>query len=121
MAGEKYPQNAVQRQLLVTLLWSESDDEGNGLDHEYAHDDIDQKCVEELCKQWEEFREKHHSLWDGECDDEQAAHDFILTRNGHGTGFWDRDLSHGDELTKACKCYGCVNLYVGDDGVLYTD
>lgn len=24
-----------------------------------------------------------------------AAHDFYLTRNGHGTGFWDRDEIYG--------------------------
>jgi len=25
---------------------------------------------------------------------EQAGHDFWLSRNGHGTGFWDRDSSY---------------------------
>ena len=25
-----------------------------------------------------------------EADDSQAGHDFWLTRQGHGTGFWDR-------------------------------
>lgn len=34
-----------------------------------------------------------------------AGHDFWLTRNGHGTGFWDRDLPDtlGDDLTEASK------------------
>ena len=64
---------------------------------------------------------------------EQAGHDFWLTRNGHGAGFWDRgDLygsnetigDIGDYLSKQVgwktefeECY----TYEGDDGLLYLD
>ena len=38
---------------------------------------------------------------------ELAGHDFALTRNGHGVGFWDRGLGEmGDMLTEECKPYG---------------
>ena len=38
---------------------------------------------------------------------ELAGHDFALTRNGHGTGFWDRGLGEmGDMLSEECKPYG---------------
>ena len=38
---------------------------------------------------------------------ELAGHDFALTRNGHGAGFWDRGLGEmGDMLTKECEPYG---------------
>lgn len=51
---------------------------------------------------------------------ELAGHDFWLTRNGHGCGFWDRGLGKlGDRLTKAAKVYGGVSLYPGDDGKVY--
>ena len=41
------------------------------------------------------------------CRAELAGHDFALTRNGHGTGFWDRGLGDiGDMLTEECKPYG---------------
>ncbi len=51
---------------------------------------------------------------------EQAGHDFWLTRNGHGAGFWDGDWpEHGDHLTEACKLFGECDLYFGDDGKLY--
>ncbi len=47
---------------------------------------------------------------------ECAGHDFWLTRNGHGAGFWDRGLDEiGDRLTSAAKVYGDANLYLGDD------
>jgi hypothetical protein len=50
----------------------------------------------------------------------QAGIDYWLTRNGHGAGFWDRDLGDvGDRLTAAAEADGMVDLYVGDDGRIY--
>lgn len=50
-------------------------------------------------------------------------HDFWLTRNGHGAGFWDRtelDADElGDRLTVLAKEFGAVDLYQGDDRLLY--
>ena len=41
---------------------------------------------------------------------EQAGRDFWLTRNGHGTGFWDHPDIYGEsaaqELTRACEFAG---------------
>jgi hypothetical protein len=49
-----------------------------------------------------------------------AAHDFWLTRNHEGAGFWDRGLgSLGDDLTNGADAYGECWLVVGDDGKLY--
>ena len=46
------------------------------------------------------------------------AHDFLLTRDGHGTGFWDRGLDAlGDYWTKIAKSYGSSeDLYLQDNG-----
>lgn len=51
----------------------------------------------------------------------RAGHDFWLTRNGHGAGFWDGDWPEpmADALTKAAKGFGECYLYAGDDGKLY--
>ena len=51
----------------------------------------------------------------------QAGHDFWLTRNGHGAGFWDRDLPGdlGDYLTNACRSFGSLDLYAGDDNMIH--
>ena len=47
----------------------------------------------------------------------QAGHDFWLTRNGHGAGFWDRDARERfDVLTAAAKAYGDVDLYRIEEG-----
>lgn len=49
------------------------------------------------------------------------GHDFWLTRNGHGSGFWDRDLPHGAGrvLTDAAHRFGECDLYRGDNGQLF--
>lgn len=60
--------------------------------------------------------------------DEYAGHDFWLTRNGHGAGFWDRGLGEvGDALSAFCgwearnleNSFGEVDAYLGDDGHIY--
>lgn len=54
----------------------------------------------------------------------QAGHDFWLTRNGHGAGFWDRtplkmsDL--GEFLTEKAKEWGQVDVYSSsEDNMLH--
>ena len=37
----------------------------------------------------QDFRQLASAFLEG-IDDAQAGHDFWLTRNGHGAGFWDR-------------------------------
>jgi hypothetical protein len=50
---------------------------------------------------------------------EQAGMDYWYTRNGHGTGYWDRELGWvGERLTDVAEQLES-NLYVGDDGLLY--
>lgn len=47
---------------------------------------------------------------------ELAGHDFWLTRNGHGVGFWDRGLGEvGERLTKAAQAYRESTVEVTDD------
>jgi hypothetical protein len=51
---------------------------------------------------------------------QQMGHDFFLTREGHGVGFWDRGLGDlGEDLSEICREMGECNLYVGDDGKIY--
>ena len=50
----------------------------------------------------------------------QIGHDFWLTRNGHGAGFWDRGLGErGMRLTRASKVFGEARLELGDDKKLH--
>lgn len=55
-------------------------------------------------------------------DSEQCGHDFALTRNRHGAGFWDRkhlgktEDAALDSLTKASHAYGEQTFIVNRDG-----
>lgn len=50
-----------------------------------------------------------------------AGHDFWLTRNGHGAGFWDGDWPEpsASVLDAVSKAAGGCELYQGDDGAWY--
>ena len=56
-----------------------------------------------------------------DAGESRAGCDFWLTRNNHGAGFWSRRLpcDLGDRLTKAAKAFRSVDLYVGDDNMIY--
>ena len=46
-------------------------------------------------------------------DPAQAGHDFALTRNGHGAGFWDHDAGEdGDALTESAEWFGEFNIEI---------
>ena len=99
--------------------WSSTDEEGEPLDsyqfsdnaEKRMREDLDKfveemECNPELCQQYEELG----------GTPEQFAHDFWLTRNGHGAGFWDRGLGEvGEKLTKMAEAYGAVDLYLNDE------
>jgi hypothetical protein len=56
-------------------------------------------------------------------DEAKAGHDFWLTRNGHGSGFWCRDPLEadglGDRLSKRARKQGESDMYLGDDRMVY--
>ena len=101
------------RQYLGTMLWADS------LDDTYQMDDFALSAVKSSLTEVADFVVAN---WDDltDIDAEQAGHDFLLTRDGHGVGFWDRGLGEvGDRLTRACGSYGASDAYVGDDGKVY--
>ena len=112
---------------MEAALWTSTDEStpqgGEPMDRNYSIDDIAEETRERMQRDCTAFQnanvipEYHH----GECtDEEMAGHDFWLTRNGHGAGFWDRGLGEiGERLTEASKGYGEFSLYVSDDGKIY--
>ncbi len=98
---------------LVCALWSshESDEKGNvigNLDDKYDVDDIAPASLATMIQECKEFQEQNAELLSQAGSSEQNGHDFWLTRNGHGAGFWDRGYPKdlGDALTKAAKSFG---------------
>lgn len=107
----------------VCALWS-SYDPGHGdepLDDEFTPDDITTGTRDEMRADCADFLTSNYAdcqeMMARGYDPGQLGHDFWLTRNRHGAGFWDRGLGEvGDRLTAAAKVYGGVDLYVTDDG-----
>lgn len=107
---------------IVAALWSSTDEStpegGDFLDENYGPDDLARETLERMKRDCLQFWAENALDIDGR--EAKAGHDFWLTRNHHGAGFWDGDWPEaGDHLTEACKGYPDVNLYVGDDGLIY--
>lgn len=113
---------------LICALWSSIGDDDRPLDQDYDVDDVSAETkiesntdilsaimlADSECADWRDF-------W----TDEQFGHDLWLTRCGHGAGFWDRYTGGrgeeiGNTLTSIAKSLGNVDLYVGDDNLIYS-
>jgi hypothetical protein len=114
---------------IEAALWSTSVDSEYAAEHDIASDmgldragftldDIAPEALASIVEDCKAFRDTAGALLD-EWNDGQAGHDLWLTRNGHGAGFWDRGLPHGEELSDMARALGESYLYIGDDGQLY--
>lgn len=117
---------------VTCALWSSNEnrdpdgDAGLPLDQNFGIADIVPETLAAMIADCEKFQEEH---WDDICtclkagrdSIAEAGHDFWLTRNGHGSGFWDGDWpeAEAERLTEASKEFGEFSLYVGDDEKIY--
>lgn len=116
-------------------LWSETDNSddsgGEPLDKNYGPEDIAKSSMKSIKRDCAAFFKKNKAdlakfvaeTPRGSSDGgpwSLAGYCFWLNRNGHGTGFWDRDVGDvGDRLSEASHKAGNSDIYVGDDGKLY--
>lgn len=110
------------KQYLITALWSSGDGEIEHLDSQFGIEDISEESVAKATADCQAFCKKAGVLLDG-LDLSTVGHDFWLTRNHHGAGFWDGDYSKsvGEKLTKLSHEFGEIHPYVGDDGKVYIE
>ena len=120
------------RAYIEAALWSSTDestpDGGEPMDANYDIDDIAPETLAGIVEDCRRFQAENaadlalydHPQWSAA---ELGGHDLWLTRNRHGTGFWDRDYlpeDAGERLTAAAHKCGEIDLYVGDDGLIYS-
>jgi hypothetical protein len=125
--GESQPKrlDAFTRQYIETALWSSTDNAnesgGEPLDKNYNSSDIDPATMTAMIADCVKFQEQFADLLSASgIDDERAGHCLWLSRNGHGSGFFDEDTideEFQEKLQDAAESYGEVNLQV-DDGVI---
>lgn len=124
------------RGYITALLWSSTDtrpgeEEPRPLDDDKGLADLAPETLERIVSDCSRFQVENAYTLASYCDmrafnpaegtvEEYAGHDFALSRNGHGTGFWDRDCAaFGVQLHAAAQDFGEFSPYVGDDGQVY--
>jgi hypothetical protein len=123
------------RAYIQTATWATNDEStpsgGEPLDATYTDgaDDFADEAIVQIVQECLEFMEQNYD--DLNCDgvqhgpdfdqDERAGHDFFLTRNNHGAGFWDGAWpeEEGERLSESARRFGTSEPYIGDDELLY--
>lgn len=123
--------------LVETILFTESDIYGEPLDDNYSIADFDEESLKKLYSEYQQFIaivEEEITVaigdrWD--CIDDfydvqqpalnQTEHDYVLTRQRCGAGFFDGDWSSevSKILTDAARSQHEFTAYVGDDEKIY--
>ena len=123
--------DAITDEYLTAGLQLESDEDGNDLIKNYDVSDIPQaeinKAKQDVKKfvQWMEqhglmdtyiqaFEDDQYGGWES-----RLGYDLWLTRNRHGSGFWDRnelDDEVGERLSTMAELIGTCYLYISDNG-----
>lgn len=116
-----------------SILSSETDEcdpetGGSPLDENYGFDDLTAHAKAKIALDCSEFwhmaqplvhRASHKQS--GRAPIGLVGHDFVMSRNGHGCGFWDGDWSPEDvaeSLHDISRSLGEISLHVTDDDTL---
>lgn len=117
---------------MQAALWSSCDlndpaDNPDMLDEKYSPYDLTPEARKVLIENCEVFLDlAHETIEESECTRSAsslwnkwsiAGHDFWLTHNHHGSGFWDGDWSNGDKLTQFCRGFREINFYVDNEKI----
>jgi hypothetical protein len=116
------------RAYIEAAFFTSTDDNDNPFDESYGISDIAPDSLAKIIDDCNKFRAISEVSADliraGEIDvnydDIRSGHDFWLTRTGHGSGFWSRELGAcGDRLSNQARGFGNSDMYVGDDKQLH--
>lgn len=110
------------KEYLIAALWADLLEENKG----YTIDNIAASSIDKARKDCEKFTTNNAADIDRATKQTSlahVAHDFWLTRNHHGAGFWDGDYTKklGERLTKQAHKFNELSVYIGDDGLVYVE
>ena len=117
---------------IEALLWQAGEDEqGESIDRNYDQFSLTIESLQRIKKDCEKFQKLAGDLilTEGNClrgtgeysQLEQAGHDFCLTRNRHGAGFWettDWEKQAGKKLTELSYTFPEDNVFPRNKRVL---
>jgi hypothetical protein len=115
-----------------TMVWSSTDENGANFDSsEYADTEFADETIARIkqdCAKCRTLSDAAFDSFNAQSDDYpinssqyHVAHDFWLTRNHHGAGFWDGDYPEplATTLTDLAHAFSEQDLYIGEDGKFY--
>lgn len=105
-------------------LWASTLDDGQPMDSRYNWTHLADETLAKMIADCGKFqKENARDLVNSQSDNaREAGHCFFLSRNGHGSGFFDLEHFANDtreRLDKAARRFGECNLHVGDDGKIW--
>lgn len=103
--------------------WGETPQDGDPFDDWFSADDLSAETLAEVrsdCEGFLAIDAVRDAIEATGLDASSVGHNFILTRNRHGAGFWDLGLGeHGRTLTTWAHSFGSFNLYLDNEGKVY--
>lgn len=113
MKGRTRPQ--FVKEYVVAMLWSETDAKGEPLEKRHSLASCTNKTLEQIEVDCGNFISEcaHLGIDLTPWRSETIMHDFHLTRNHHGAGFWDGDYPKGvgERLTKIAHTFKEISPY----------
>lgn len=111
---------------IYTALETSSDENDYYLDQNYGPGEIEYAAYARMvndCKNFQRINASLLALEDPRLDDKAIAYkagtDFWLTRNGHGSGFFEwKNEMQAELLANSAHAFGSQNLYVTDSGTI---
>lgn len=120
--------DAFTQSYIEAMFWTNSGSADDGDMEDATFDELASESLDDVIKDCKDFQEANKDLLTAYYTlrtEEQAGHDFWLTRNRHGAGFWDRGTGEQctqkilDSLSQNSIPYGERYLYRGDDLKVY--
>ncbi len=110
-------------QFFDTMIWADIDG-SDDIENDYDVWDIDKLTLTRLIEDLDYFFEQAEDILEAsDYDHDKACHDFYLTRQGHGAGFWEADhctKEQGEKLTEIAESLGSLCI-IEDNGYLYIE
>lgn len=113
--------NQFTKAYIDAMLWTECLDDIDLRDKGFY--DLAPETLARIIKDCNDFELSNKNLLDQVGSPDQHGHDFWLSRNNYGVGFFDRGYGKiGLELSQICEDnYRPLYLVLGDDNLLYIE
>lgn len=117
----------IECSIWASSCWERLDESGHPTSFDMLDDcaGFSDSAIEKMRSELGDFHAKAEKIIDSKDWDEmgvelpsdsEIAHDFWLTRNHHGSGFWDRGMGElGEKLTELSQSYGEQHPWLNED------